>query len=34
MSYQQARSYTIRYEENGVDGLQDKRGKRKIPRGN
>ncbi|MFR5081399.1 MAG: hypothetical protein ACLTEE_03370 [Anaerobutyricum hallii] len=25
MSYQQARSYTIRYEENGVDGLQDKR---------
>ena len=26
ISYQQARSYTIRYEENGVDGLQDKRG--------
>ena len=34
ISYQQARSYTIKYEENGVDGLQDKRGKRKIPRGN
>ena len=31
ISYQQARSYTIRYEENGVDGLQDKRGKRKSP---
>ncbi|MFR8999438.1 MAG: hypothetical protein ACLVIY_02370 [Anaerobutyricum soehngenii] len=26
-----SRSYTIRYEENGVDGLQDKRGKRKSP---
>ena len=31
ISYQQARIYTIRYEENGVDGLQDKRGKRKSP---
>ena len=31
ISYQQARSYTIRYEENGMDGLQDKRGKRKSP---
>ena len=32
ISYQQARSYTIRYEEKtGVDGLQDKRGKRKSP---
>ena len=31
ISYQQARSYTIKYEENGVDGLQDKRGKRKSP---
>ena len=29
ISYQQARSYTIRYEENRVDGLQDKR-KEKI----
>ena len=33
ISYQQARSYTIRYEENGVDGLQDKRGKENL-RGN
>ena len=29
ISYQQARSYTIKYEANGVDGLQDKRGRRK-----
>lgn len=29
ISYQQARSYTIKYETFGVEGLQDKRGKRK-----
>ena len=29
VSYQQARNYTIKYEKNGVDGLQDRRGKRK-----
>lgn len=29
ISYQQARNYTIKYEENGVEGLQDRRGKRK-----
>lgn len=29
VSYQQARSYTIKYESKGIDGLYDKRGKRK-----
>lgn len=29
ISYQQARSYTIKYETNGIDALKDKRGKRK-----
>ena len=31
ISYQQARSYTMKYEEKGVGGLQDRRGKRKSP---
>lgn len=31
MSYQQARSYTVKYEEGGVDALKDRRGKRKSP---
>ena len=29
ISYQQARNYTVKYEEKGVEGLQDRRGKRK-----
>lgn len=29
VSYQQARSYTIKYESGGVEALRDKRGKRK-----
>lgn len=29
VSYQQARNYTIKYETHGVEGLQDRRGKRK-----
>lgn len=29
VSYQQARNYTIKYETNGVEGLRDKRGRRK-----
>jgi len=29
ISYQQARNYTIKYEAHGVEGLYDKRGKRK-----
>lgn len=29
VSYQQARSYTVKYEANGIDALQDRRGKRK-----
>ena len=29
VSYQQARSYTVKHEEGGVDALQDRRGKRK-----
>lgn len=29
VSYQQARNYTVNYEKNGIDGLQDNRGKRK-----
>ena len=29
VSYQQARDYTVKYETNGINGLQDKRGKRK-----
>ena len=32
VSYQQARSYTVKYEQYGVEGLQDKRGKRKTER--
>ena len=31
VSYQQARSYTIKYETGGVEALRDKRGKRKMP---
>lgn len=30
ISYQQARSYTLKYEQCGVDGLQDKRGRRRT----
>lgn len=29
VSYQQAQNYTIKYEKNGIDALQDNRGKRK-----
>jgi hypothetical protein len=29
ISYQQARSYTLKYEAHGIDGLKDNRGKRK-----
>ena len=29
VSYQQARSYTVKYENGGIDALQDNRGKRK-----
>ena len=29
VSYQQARSYTVKYKKGGIDALQDKRGKRK-----
>lgn len=29
ISYQQARNYTVKYEDGGVDALQDRRGKRK-----
>ena len=29
VSYQQARNYTVKYEKNGIDALQDHRGKRK-----
>lgn len=29
VSYQQARNYTMKYESHGVEGLQDRRGKRK-----
>lgn len=29
ISYQQARSYTLKYETNGVDALKDNRGRRK-----
>lgn len=29
ISYQQARNYTLKYENDGVEGLQDKRGRRK-----
>ena len=31
VSYQQARSYTIKYESGGVEALRDNRGKRKSP---
>ncbi len=31
VSYQQARSYTIKYESGGVEALRDNRGKRKNP---
>lgn len=30
VSYQQARTYTVKYEEGGIDALQDRRGKRKA----
>ena len=30
ISYQQARNYTVKYEKNGIEALQDHRGKRKI----
>lgn len=29
VSYQQARNYTIKYEESGTEGLRDNRGRRK-----
>lgn len=29
VSYQQVRNYTVKYETNGIEGLRDKRGKRK-----
>lgn len=29
VSYQQARNYTVKYDKNGIDALQDNRGKRK-----
>lgn len=29
VSYHQARNYTVKYENKGIDGLQDNRGKRK-----
>lgn len=31
ISYQQARSYTVKYESNGVEALRDNRGRRKSP---
>ena len=31
VSYQQARSYTVKYETGGVEALRDNRGKRKSP---
>lgn len=31
ISYQQARTYTVKYETGGVEALRDKRGKRKTP---
>ena len=31
VSYQQVRSYTIKYKSGGADALRDKRGKRKNP---
>ena len=31
VSYQQARSYTVKYEAGGIDALKDNRGKRKNP---
>jgi transposase-like protein len=33
VSYQQARSYTVKYEAGGVEALRDNRGKRKNPDG-
>ncbi len=30
ISYQQARNYTVKYEANGIEGLRDRRGKRKT----
>ena len=30
ISYQQTRTYTLKYEEKGIEGLRDKRGKRKT----
>src|SRR5699024_441283 len=32
VSYQQARSYTLKYKEEGVEGLQDRRGRREPER--
>ena len=29
VSYQQARNYTLKYQEKGAEGLQDRRGRRK-----
>lgn len=29
MSYQQARSYTLKYQKKGVEGLQERQGRRK-----
>ena len=31
VSYQQARSYTVKYEAGGIEALKDNRGKRKNP---
>lgn len=31
VSYQQARSYTVKYESGGVEALRDRRGRRKLP---
>ena len=31
VSYQQARSYTVKYEAGGVEALRDNRGRRKSP---
>ena len=30
VSYQQARNYTVKYEDSGVEGLKDRRGRRKL----
>ena len=31
VSYQQVRSYTLKYENSGIEALRDNRGKRKAP---